>query len=68
MLRRIGFWFITGCRVLVGILVMKTGFDFAYTGGFSYSSSHENFITGAFVMIIGAYFIGSSLFNAFFNK
>jgi len=49
---------------MVGLVVIKTGFDFTRGSGvFAYSELNDG-ITGIFVMIIGAYFVFSSLFRS----
>ena len=60
MLKLILAWFITLCRVAVGLLVMKTGFDFTRGGG-SFALQQTDTVTGIFVMVLGAYFVFSSL-------
>jgi len=61
-------WIITVCRVLIGLVVIKTGFDFARGQGvFAYQKTDDG-ITGIFVMIIGAYFVFSSLSRCLFDQ
>jgi len=53
---------------MVGLVVIKTGFDFTTSRGvFAYSELNDG-ITGIFVMIIGAYFVFSSLFRGLFDQ
>lgn len=60
-------WVITLCRILIGALVIKTGFDLASgTGAFAYNQS-DNIMTGVFVMSIGIYFVFSSISRQFFK-
>jgi TRAP-type C4-dicarboxylate transport system permease small subunit len=60
-------WVFTLCRILVGILVIKTGFDLASgAGSFAFHKS-DNIMTGVFVMIIGIYFVFSSINRQFFE-
>ena len=55
------------CRILIGLLVMKTGFDLA-TGTLPFYYNHgNNFLMGIFIMIIGGYIIFSSLFRQIFD-
>ena len=57
-------WAITLCRVVLGLLVIKTGFDFSRgSGAFAFMEVDDG-ITGIFVMLIGLYFVFSSLFGA----
>ena len=59
-------WIFTLCRIGVGALVIKTGYDLARgVGSFSYYQS-DNIMTGVFVMTIGAYFVLSSIRRQFF--
>lgn len=54
-------WIITLCRIVVGLVVIKTGVDFTRgSGAFAYRETDA--ITGIFVIIIGTYFVFSSLF------
>jgi hypothetical protein len=53
--------------VLVGILVVKTGVDLARGASRFYGHEYDNFITGLFAILVGAYFIFSSLFRKFFG-
>lgn len=58
-------WFFTLCRILVGIVVIKTGFDLASgAGSFAYNKS-DNIMTGVFVMSIGIYVVFASIFRQF---
>ena len=44
--------FLNLCRILIGLLVMKTGFDLA-TGALPFYYNHDNnFLMGVFIMII----------------
>jgi hypothetical protein len=61
-------WIVTICRVLIGVLVMKTGFSLVMRTGSFYAWPHDSHITGIFVMIIGAYFIFSSLYHQIFDN
>ncbi len=60
-------WIFTGCRVLVGFLVMKTGIDLMGGGTFTGYNRQDTLLAGGFVMVIGLYFVFSSLFQAFFK-
>ncbi len=54
-------------RIVIGLVVIKTGFDFASGGGvFAYQETDG--LTGIFVIIIGVYFIFSSLFGRAFDQ
>lgn len=60
-------WIITLCRIVLGLVVIKTGFDFTLgRGAFAYQQADA--ITGIFVIIIGAYFVFSSLFSRLFER
>jgi hypothetical protein len=60
-------WTIKLCRIVTGLVVIKTGFDFSRgSGAFAYREA--DVITGIFVILIGAYFILSSLFPDLFDK
>ncbi|MCD6389168.1 MAG: hypothetical protein J7L69_07135 [Desulfobulbaceae bacterium] len=59
--------FLILCKILIGLLVMKTGFDLA-TGTLPFYYNHDNnFLMGLFIMMIGAYIIFSSLFRQLFD-
>ncbi len=65
--KHIFIWTIKMCRTVIGVLVMKTGFDLASgSGAFIYREADT--FTGVFVIIIGAYFILSSLFPNMFGQ
>jgi hypothetical protein len=67
MIKRIFAWAIKLCKIVIGVVVIKTGFDFAGgSGPFAYQEG--DIITGVFVIIIGAYFILSSLFPSLFDR
>jgi hypothetical protein len=67
IIKRIFAWAIKLCKIVIGVVVIKTGFDFAGgSGAFAYQEG--DFITGVFVMIIGAYFVLSTLFPGFFDR
>jgi TctA family transporter len=53
-------WAITLCRVVIGLVVIKTGFDFSRGGG-TFSFQQTDTVTGIFVIIIGVYFVFSSI-------
>jgi TctA family transporter len=53
-------WTITLCRVVIGLVVIKTGFDFSRGGG-AFSFQQTDTATGIFIMIIGVYFVYSSI-------
>ena len=60
-------WIVILCRIGVGLLVMKTGFDFMR--GYDLFAYRDNDgITGIFIMIIGAYIAFSSLFHGLFEQ
>lgn len=53
MMKCIFLWLVTLCRVGLGLVVVKTGYDFAAgTGLFAYRET--DMLTGGFVIIIGA--------------
>ena len=53
---------------MIGLVVIKTGFDLTRgSGSFAYREFYDG-ITGIFVMIIGAYFVFSSLFRGLFDQ
>ena len=60
-------WIIILCRVLVGGIVFKTGFDYSRGSGVFAYQNHDNIIAGMFVMGLGIYFIFSSIFRGFFG-
>lgn len=64
MMKCIFLWLITGCRIGLGLVVMKTGYDFAAGNG-SFAYRETDMLTGGFVMIIGAYCIVSSFTRLF---
>ena len=52
--------------IVIGVIVIKTGFDFAGgSGAFAYREG--DVFTGLFVMIVGVYFVFSSLFPGRFD-
>ncbi len=60
-------WIRRLCGIMIGLIVIKTGFDLAGgSGAFAYREG--DLITGIFVMIIGGYFVFSSLFPDLFNR
>jgi len=60
-------WIIVLCRVVVGAFVFKVGFDFSRrSGAFAYHDYDDNFL-GIFVMVVGIYFIFSSIFRGLFG-
>ncbi len=61
-------WVVILCRALIGLLVIRTGFELiARKGSFVHWQAESN-ITGIFVIIIGAYFVFSSLLPKLFEK
>lgn len=60
-------WVFTLCRIAIGIVVSKTGYDLANgTGSFAYYES-DNIMTGVFVMSIGIYFVFTGIRRQFFS-
>ncbi len=60
-------WAVTLCRIVIGLVVIQAGFDFARgSGPFAYREADA--LTGVFVMILGAYIIISSLTRHFFDR
>lgn len=60
-IKRIGEGLLALCRIAIGVLVIKTGFDLATgEGPFAYSPM-DNLMTGTFAIIIGIYFVFSSV-------
>ena len=57
----------TLCRVGLGLAVMKTGLDFSRGSG-SFAAQQGDVLTGIFVMIVGAYFVFSSLVGRLFKQ
>lgn len=54
-------------RIVIGSVVLKTGFDFAKgSGAFAYREA--DVITGVFVILIGAYIVLSSIFPDLFDQ
>lgn len=68
VVKRIFIWGVTGCRIVVGLLVMKTGIDLMRGGIFTGYNRQDPFLVGGFVTIIGLYFICSSLFHVLSKK
>jgi len=59
-------WVFTLCRIVIGLVVSKTGFDLASgAGSFAYYES-DNIMTGVFVMSIGIYFVFTGIRRQFF--
>lgn len=53
-------------RIVLGLVVIKTGYDYSGgTGAFAYREADA--FTGVFIMIVGAYFVLSSLTRHFSN-
>ena len=68
IIKRIFLWIITGCRVLIGLVVMKTGFDVIRgKGAFAYWKIDDG-ITGIFFIILGVYIDFSSLSHQVFDQ
>ncbi|MBU0961194.1 MAG: hypothetical protein KKD01_10110 [Proteobacteria bacterium] len=67
VLKLISRWIVTGCRVLVGLLVMKVGIDLMKGGTYVGYNREDTLSVGGFVTIIGLYFVCSSLFHVFFK-
>ena len=60
-------WLTTLCRIVVGLVVIKTGFDYTSgTGSFAYQETDG--IRGIFAIIVGTYFVFSSLFRRLFDQ
>ncbi|WP_028585290.1 hypothetical protein [Desulfogranum mediterraneum] len=67
LIQRIGLWLVIGLRMIVGLVVMKAGYDLA-AGRLRYDISLENDpITPLFIILMGAYFCFSSLFRWLFS-
>ncbi|MBU0943640.1 MAG: hypothetical protein KJ804_07545 [Proteobacteria bacterium] len=66
-LKRSFMWLVTGCRVVVGILVLKAGVDLMGGATFTGYNRQDSLLVGGFVAIIGLYFVFSSLFHVFFK-
>ena len=67
MIKRIVAWIITLIRIVLGLVVIKTGYDYASGNGvFAYREADA--LTGVFIMILGAYFVQSSLARHFSNQ
>jgi hypothetical protein len=60
-------WAITLCRVVIGLVVIKTGFDYSRGDG-TFSLQQTDTVTGIFVIIIGVYFIFSSISKRLFEQ
>ena len=59
-------WAFALCRIGVGMVVIKTGFELARgAGSFAYYES-DNIMSGVFVMSIGIYFVFSGIRRQFF--
>ena len=54
-------------RIVIGLVVLKTGFDFAKGSGM-FAYREPDVITGVFVILVGAYFILSSIFPDLFDQ
>ena len=61
LIKRLGTWLVIGLRTVLGLVVMKTGYDLA-AGNLHYGETFGNDpITPLFIIIVGAYFTFSSL-------
>jgi hypothetical protein len=57
---------LTFFRIVIGLVVIKTGLDFT-SGSGTFAYQETDGITGIFVVLIGVYFIFSSLFGRVFD-
>jgi hypothetical protein len=63
LIKQLGLWLVIGLRMVIGLVVMKTGYDLA-AGKLHYGDTFLNDpITPLFLIIVGAYFCFSSLFR-----
>lgn len=63
LIKQLGTWLVIGLRMVLGVVVMKTGYDLA-AGKLHYGETFFNDpITPLFIIILGAYFTFSSLFR-----
>ncbi len=57
-------WLLIVLRVLIGVLIMKTGADLIQGNyPFNESSVHEPLITGLFIILVGIHIIFASTLN-----
>ena len=57
-------WFLILMRILIGVLVMKTGADLVLGEyPFTETSVHEPTITGIFILLVGIHIIFASTLN-----
>ncbi len=61
-------WVILLLRSIIGITVVKVGYDIAAHDQYLPLDQSGTLATGLFVMIIGCYFVFSSLFKQFFEN
>lgn len=66
--KRVARWIVSGCRVAVGLIVMKAGIDLMGGATFTGYSRQDSLFVGGFVTIIGCYFVFSSVFQLFFKN
>nr|WP_321396784.1 hypothetical protein [uncultured Desulfobacter sp.] len=66
-MKKIFTWILVACRVLVGGVVFKTGFDYSLGRSVFAYQTLENKTAGIFAMTIGIYFIFSSIFRGLFG-
>ncbi len=63
LIKQLGTLLVIGLRMVLGLVVMKTGYDMA-AGNLHYGETFVNDpITPLFIIILGAYFAFSSLFR-----
>ncbi len=60
-------WILVVCRILVGGVVFKTGFDYSLGRSVFAYQIQNNKTAGIFVMAIGIYFVFSSIFRGLFG-
>jgi len=59
-----GIWIVTLFRVLVGLLIVKTGADLLKgSNALQGFSEHQPLMTGIFLIMLGIYIIFSSVFK-----
>ncbi|MFT5701394.1 MAG: hypothetical protein ACI8ZB_004286 [Desulforhopalus sp.] len=68
LLKRLFTWGIGACRIVVGLLVINTGYELTQKQGNFAMWSTESSITGIFVILLGGAFVVLGLFPRLFDR
>lgn len=68
LLKQCGMWILVVLRLVVGLTVMKTGYDLAVGSLYADRSIETDPLTPLFIIVLGAYFAFSSLLRRLFPE